>query len=122
MNELAALLLARGKTAEAEDYARQAIALGRRHYQEDHPTLADFKLTLARCHLRAGRLQSAEPILLECQLVFSRAYGHHQRTTRIALAQNADLHERIGRAEEAAGLRAQLAAAEDGGPHPEALP
>jgi len=60
---LAGVLRARGKLAEAAASGEEALALSRPALGPDHPTVARQEVGLARVYLDQGRPAAAEPLL-----------------------------------------------------------
>jgi tetratricopeptide (TPR) repeat protein len=79
LNNLAQLLQATNRLAEAEPLMRRALAIDEKSYGPDHPDVARDLNNLARLLQDTNRLAEAEPLMrrhLEIFLQFTRATGH----------------------------------------------
>ena len=86
LNNLAELLQATNRLAEAEPLYRRALAILEKSLGSDHPNVATALNNLALLLQATNRLAEAEPLYrraLEILLKFTRATGHphpHQQT------------------------------------------
>ena len=99
LNNLAALLLATNRLAEAEPLMRRALAIDEKSYGQEHPKFAIRLNNLAGLLLNTNRLMEAEPLMrraLVIVLKFTRATGHEHPNLRQAIANYQKLLAQIG--------------------------
>jgi tetratricopeptide (TPR) repeat protein len=84
LNNLAQLLQATHRLAEAEPLMRRAIAIDEKRYGPDHPDLARHLNNLARLLEDTGRLDEAEQHLRRAIAVFETSLGpDHPNTVTV---------------------------------------
>ena len=100
LNNLARLLQATNRLAEAERLTRRALAIAEQSYGEDHPDVARDLNCLATLLQATNRLVEAEPLMrrqVEIYLKFTRATGHPHFRLKAAMDSYAILLEAMGR-------------------------
>ena len=75
LNNLAALLQATNRLAEAEPLYRRALAIDERSYGPDHPDVASRLNNLAALLQATNRLAEAEPLYRRALAIDERSYG-----------------------------------------------
>ena len=94
LNNLAQLLQATGRLAEAEPLMQRALAIDEQSFGDQHPTLAIDLNNLALLLHDTNRLDEAEPLSrrhLEIFLNFTRQTGHNHPHLQAALGNYAGL-------------------------------
>jgi len=99
--ELARLLTSRGVLREAEDLARESLALRRKVYGEEHASVAESLTVLAEALIQQDRALMAEPHLRQAVALRQRLLGTDHELTARAMEQLARAVEATGNAEEA---------------------
>lgn len=107
--DLAEVLLAGGDPFAAESELAAALASYGRRQPAAAWTLTRARVLRALCRLAQGRLDEAEPLLVEGIGALEAQLGERSPPTRAALALAVGIYERLGRADEAARWRARLA-------------
>ena len=103
LNNLAQLLQATNRLADAEPLMRRALAIDEKSYGSDHPEVATDLNNLARLLQATNRLADAEPLMrraLEILLKFTRSTGHPHPNLQAAVNNYAGLLEEMGWTEE----------------------
>ena len=88
LNNLAALLQATNRLAEAEPLYRRALAIDEKSYGPDHPDVAADLNNLAVLLRATNRLREAEPLMARAVRIFSefqRSTGHEHPHLRTAV-------------------------------------
>ncbi|MEP7366863.1 MAG: tetratricopeptide repeat protein, partial [Acidobacteriota bacterium] len=104
--ELSDLLASRGVLREAEDLARESLALRRKVYGEEHASVADSLEGLGRVLLLEDREFMAEPHLRQAIAMRQRLLGTDHELTARAMERLAVAVEATGNHEEAGQLLA----------------
>jgi len=103
LNNLAQLLQATNRLAEAERLMRRALEIDERSNGPEHPKVAIRLNNLAQLLNATNRLAEAEPLMrraLEILLKFTRATGHPHTHLQTFKNNYAVLLEKMGRSEE----------------------
>ncbi len=77
LNNLAALLLATNRLAEAEPLMRRALAIDESSYGPEHPDVASCLINLALLLQDTNRLAEAEPLMRRALTIDEISYGAH---------------------------------------------
>jgi tetratricopeptide (TPR) repeat protein len=102
LNNLAQLLQATNRLAEAEPLMRRAFAIDEQSYGQDHPNVAIRLNNLAQLLQATNRLADAEPLMrrhVEIFLRFTQATGHPHPNLQNALNNYSQLLQAMGRSE-----------------------
>ena len=75
LNNLAQLLQATNRLAEAEPLMRRALAIDEQAYGPDHPNVAIRLNNLAQLLKATNRLDEAEPLMRRALAIDEKAYG-----------------------------------------------
>jgi tetratricopeptide (TPR) repeat protein len=83
LNNLARLLQATNRLAEAEPLVRRALAINEKSYGQDHPSVANRLNNLAMLLQATNRVAKAEPLMRRALAIFEASLGpdHPQAVT-----------------------------------------
>jgi tetratricopeptide (TPR) repeat protein len=81
LNNLAMLLQATNRLAEAEPLMRRALAIDEKSFAPDHPNLGRDLNNLATLLKATGRLTEAEPLLRRALAIFEHSLGEAHPST-----------------------------------------
>jgi len=81
LNNLASLLLATNRLAEAEPLTRRALAIDEASYGADHPNVARDLNNLAQLLQATNRLAEAEPLMRRALAIDEASYGADHPTS-----------------------------------------
>jgi CHAT domain-containing protein/Tfp pilus assembly protein PilF len=104
LNNLAGLVRARGKYAEAADLYKEAIDVQIRVKGEDSANTGILLDNIAVMYLTMGQPEEAEPYQKRALAILEKALGHNHRSTGIALANMAELYRNLSRFSESEPL------------------
>ena len=85
LNNLAQLLQATNRLAEAEPLMRRALAIDEKSYGPEHPDVAIDLNNLAQLLKATNRLAEAEPLMRRALGVFNKSLGFSHPNTQIVL-------------------------------------
>lgn len=105
---LAVVLAAQGRHAEAEEEFRRVIKIRALHVAEDDTLMVGAKASLGRALYDQGKNAEAEPIIVECLPAIVRRFGAAAPRARRYADLLARLYESTGRPEKAAEVRAGI--------------
>jgi tetratricopeptide (TPR) repeat protein len=108
MNQLALYQMALGQYPDAERLLRRALAIDRRAYGDDHPTVAIRLTNLARLLQDTNRLADAEPLVRQALDIGRRAYGDDHPEVVNCLSNLAQLLQATNRLADAEPLMRQV--------------
>jgi tetratricopeptide (TPR) repeat protein len=110
LNNLANLVQRKGDYDAAESLYREAIAVKRHTFPENHWDIATVKSLLGGCLIAARRYRDAEPLLLESYPPIAAQFGAAHNRSLVALRRIGDLYEAWGKPDQASEWRAKLPA------------
>lgn len=90
--------------AEAEPYAREALALGEVVFGPEHENVGYFLRNLAELHNLQGRPNAAVPLMERAVRVFRGTFGEDNTTVAVTLVRLASTYDATGRRVEAENL------------------
>jgi tetratricopeptide (TPR) repeat protein len=96
LNNLASLLRAKNRLAEAEALMRRALAIDEQSYGPDHPNVAIRLNNLARMLQDTNRLADAEPLFRRAVAIFEKSLGPDHPNTITARDNLAALEAALG--------------------------
>jgi tetratricopeptide (TPR) repeat protein len=108
LNNLAQLLKATNRLAEAEPLMRRALAIDERSYGPDHPKVARDLNNLAQLLQATNRLAEAEPLMRRALAIDERSYGPDHPKVARDLNNLAQLLQATNRLAEAEPLMARV--------------
>ena len=85
LNNLAQLLQATNRLAEAEPLMRRALAIDEKSYGPDHPNVATDLNNLAQLLQATNRLAEAEPLMRRALAIDEKSYGPEHPNVAIGL-------------------------------------
>jgi tetratricopeptide (TPR) repeat protein len=91
LNNLAQLLQATNRLAEAEPLMRRALAIDEASYGTDHPSVATRLNNLARLLYDTNRLAEAEPLMRRALVIDEASFGNDHPKVAIRLNNLAQL-------------------------------
>ena len=98
-----------GRTADAEDFYRQALAIEVRKLPATHPMLARNRLWLGQLLVDRGQYAEAEQLIVAAKDGFEQSKGKASEDVRISQDWLAKLYDKWGKPDEAARVRAAMA-------------
>ncbi len=104
LNNLASLLYATSRQAEAEPLYRRALMIDEKALGKDHPSVAAGLNNLAELHRATNRLEEAEPLYRRALMIAEKAFGKDHPSVATALNNLALLYQATDRLAEAESL------------------
>jgi len=121
LNNVAQLLQATNRLAEAEPQMRRALAIAEASYGNDHPQVAAYLNNLALLLKATNRLAEAEPLMRRAMAIDETSYGNDHPNVAIHLNNLAQLLQVTNRLAEAEPLMCRALAIDEasyGNDHP----
>jgi tetratricopeptide (TPR) repeat protein len=108
LNNLAELLRVQGDNEEAQPLHERALAIREKVLGAEHPDTAQSLNNLAFLLQSQGNYEGARPLIERALVIFEKVLGPEHRDTKVCAALSANLLDALGRADEAAALRARF--------------